>query len=190
MPYKGHESPFTDTRIYPGKVFESISLAHQWRTQPLDIKDWRKFRKLTREGVRGLIEARYPGATDSTMPPIPALSTIFPTLDMEKSGWWSVFFPNLHAKLEAGFKLALENFGLDKCLNPTMELTTIHGAKGKEADRVYVCGTITNKLAMTLDTHDDEHRLFYVALTRTKNELFLIHDHTVGARQYRFPIYK
>lgn len=55
---------------------------------------------------------------------------------------------------------------------PRIELATIHGVKGEEADHVVV------STAMTRRTHDDysmdpdaEHRVFYVAATRAKQTL-------------------
>ena len=72
-------------------------------------------------------------------------------------------------------------------MNPTLELSTIHGAKGQEADRVYVCSALTDKLHRGIELKYDEHRLFYVAVTRTKDELILINDAEAGKNQYTFP---
>lgn len=55
---------------------------------------------------------------------------------------------------------------------PRIELSTIHGVKGEEADHVFCC------TAMTRQTHDgylvdpdSEHRCFYVAASRAKKTL-------------------
>jgi DNA helicase-2/ATP-dependent DNA helicase PcrA len=65
-------------------------------------------------------------------------------------------------------------------------LSTIHSAKGLEWDTVYIMSLVDGVLPVTfaLDDEDDieeEHRLFYVAVTRAKNRLFLSMDH-VGMR--------
>jgi DNA helicase-2/ATP-dependent DNA helicase PcrA len=98
-----------------------------------------------------------------------------------------MLFPSLSAKLESSYKLAIKNFGIERCVNPSLEISTIHGAKGKEADRVYVCSALTDKLHRSIETKDDEHRLFYVAVTRAREELFIIHDEDAGPAQYQFP---
>lgn len=61
-------------------------------------------------------------------------------------------------------------------------LSTIHSAKGLEWDSVFVMGLIDGVLPVTfaLDSEDDleeEQRLFYVAVTRAKNRLFLTLHH-------------
>jgi DNA helicase-2/ATP-dependent DNA helicase PcrA len=61
-------------------------------------------------------------------------------------------------------------------------LSTIHSAKGLEWDTVYIMSLIDGVLPVTfaLDNEDDieeEHRLFYVAVTRAKNRLFLTLHH-------------
>jgi DNA helicase-2/ATP-dependent DNA helicase PcrA len=61
-------------------------------------------------------------------------------------------------------------------------LSTIHSAKGLEWDNVYLMGLVEGVLPVTfaLDSEDDieeEQRLFYVAVTRAKNRLFLTLHH-------------
>jgi len=65
---------------------------------------------------------------------------------------------------------------------PRIKVSTIHGAKGGEADNVMLLTDISptadnsrllgDEHAQQLD--DDLHRLFYVAVTRTKQNLFLV----------------
>jgi ATP-dependent exoDNAse (exonuclease V) beta subunit len=58
---------------------------------------------------------------------------------------------------------------------PRIILSTIHGAKGGEADNVLLLPDIT-KSAIDNNDHDPDelHRLFYVAVTRAKKELHIL----------------
>jgi len=57
-------------------------------------------------------------------------------------------------------------------------LTTIHGAKGLEADTIIVVDGITPKIAesITIDREDwkNEHRVWYVALTRARKYCYVV----------------
>jgi len=68
-------------------------------------------------------------------------------------------------------------FGIHKDLAamPKIELSTIHKAKGREADNVVVILDQTGNIldAASLDP-DNEHRNWYVAVTRAKKRLFCI----------------
>tara|TARA_R100000654_G_scaffold23527_2_gene45945 strand:- start:356 stop:796 length:441 start_codon:yes stop_codon:yes gene_type:complete len=65
---------------------------------------------------------------------------------------------------------------------PRIKVSTIHGAKGGEADNILLLTDISptadnsrlmgDEHAQQLD--DDLHRLFYVAVTRTKENLYLV----------------
>jgi len=67
---------------------------------------------------------------------------------------------------------------------PRIQLTTIHQSKGGEADNVVLFSDISPAAAK--DIGDDLHRLFYVAVTRTRNTLYL-----VGCENYAlsYPLY-
>lgn len=61
-------------------------------------------------------------------------------------------------------------------------LSTIHSAKGLEWDCVFVLGLMEGVFPVSFSLDDDdqieeEHRLFYVAVTRAKNNLFLSLHH-------------
>ncbi len=63
----------------------------------------------------------------------------------------------------------------DLSRSPTIELSTIHKAKGREADNVVVILDQTGNIldAMMLNP-DNEHRNWYVAVTRARQRLFCI----------------
>lgn len=58
---------------------------------------------------------------------------------------------------------------------PRINLSTIHGSKGGEADNVVLYTDLSPAAQKAADVSpDDLHRVFYVGVTRTKNNLFLI----------------
>jgi len=58
---------------------------------------------------------------------------------------------------------------------PRITMSTIHGAKGGEADNVLLLPDITKSSVDQNDREPDElHRLFYVAVTRAKQELHIL----------------
>ena len=59
--------------------------------------------------------------------------------------------------------------------NPRIIMSTIHGAKGGEADKVLLMQDITNAALETMSYDPDElHRLFYTGATRAKRELHVL----------------
>jgi len=56
---------------------------------------------------------------------------------------------------------------------PRIRLSTIHGTKGGEAENVVLMTDLTYA-AMRAGNPDDLHRVFYVGVTRTKDNLYLI----------------
>ena len=58
---------------------------------------------------------------------------------------------------------------------PRITLSTLHGAKGGEADNVLILPDITKSALDHNDIDPDElHRLFYVAVTRAKKSLHIL----------------
>jgi superfamily I DNA/RNA helicase len=54
-------------------------------------------------------------------------------------------------------------------------VSTIHGTKGGEADNVVVFSDISAAAQQDMtERPDDMHRVFYVAVTRTRERLFII----------------
>jgi len=63
--------------------------------------------------------------------------------------------------------------------NNSITLTTIHGAKGLEFPCVFIAGAVEGylphkKSLLTGESIEEERRLFYVAITRCKDRLFII----------------
>jgi len=59
--------------------------------------------------------------------------------------------------------------------NPRIIMSTIHGAKGGEADKVLLMQDLTNAALETFSYDPDElHRLFYTGATRAKRELHVL----------------
>ena len=63
---------------------------------------------------------------------------------------------------------------LDK---PRIKLSTIHQMKGGEDDNVILLSESCYP-AVNAPNQDDEHRVFYVAVTRTKENLYMVEAQT------------
>mgnify|MGYP001558495073 CR=1 FL=1 len=188
VPYKSLYSPYTSDKTFAGRAFHAIGALHAWRTEPLSSKVWKTVKRVLRPSFVEMIGDTYEAANEDRPEGLPALRTIFQShKDFQHGAWWEEFIPTLAPQTASMFYQTLKVNTLEQCMNPTLELSTIHGAKGREADRVYVCSALTNKLHRGIENKYDEHRLFYVAVTRTKDELILLNDIEAGQNQYIFP---
>jgi len=62
---------------------------------------------------------------------------------------------------------------------PRIKISTIHGVKGGEADNVVVLTDLSYRVYQKYCTDpDDESRVFYVAVTRAKERLYIISPDT------------
>jgi len=70
---------------------------------------------------------------------------------------------------------ALVRRGEDLTAEPRIRLSTIHGAKGGEADNVVLFTDITAAAEASMESDPDSmHRVFYVAVTRTRQNLYTL----------------
>jgi superfamily I DNA/RNA helicase len=68
---------------------------------------------------------------------------------------------------------------------PKINISTIHGVKGGEADHVVLLTDITRETHRNLNRDgDSEHRIFYVGVTRAKKELTVVLPSTKFAYNY------
>jgi len=78
---------------------------------------------------------------------------------------------------------ALNRRGEDVTKQPRIKVGTIHANKGGEDDNVAV-DLGSTRAAVESRYPDDEHRVFYVGLTRAKNNLHVIES----AKRYRYEL--
>lgn len=74
---------------------------------------------------------------------------------------------------------AISRYGPDILVDPKIRVGTIHSVKGQEADKVVLLTTtsaVVERGAETRTGRDEEHRVAYVAATRARRELVLLHE--------------
>ena len=75
---------------------------------------------------------------------------------------------------DRAYASSLLNRGVNIFEKPKIKLSTIHGAKGGEADNVLLFLDLSGKAMIDLEKNsDDAHRVLYVGLTRAKSNLVL-----------------
>jgi hypothetical protein len=96
---------------------------------------------------------------------------------------WYEAFKNVPLTKKEYMKAMLVN-GEDLSKDPRIKVSTIHGAKGGEATNVVL---FLNQTANTIkgatksqDKQDEEYRVWYVGVTRTKQNLYLIKSNNKG----------
>jgi DNA helicase-2/ATP-dependent DNA helicase PcrA len=93
---------------------------------------------------------------------------------------WPEALDRIPPDIRAYLKLVDKREGLDS--RPRIHITTIHGAKGGEADNVIVMPDMTNRTHESFMLKaDPEHRVFYVAVTRARSNLYLLQPHDIKA---------
>lgn len=81
--------------------------------------------------------------------------------------------------LETEYFLAALRRGEKLLREPRIKLSTIHGVKGGEAENVVLCTDMAERTWREFEQRpDDEHRVWYVAVTRAKNQLFILNPTT------------
>ena len=75
---------------------------------------------------------------------------------------------------DRAYASALLNRGINIFEKPKIKLSTIHGAKGGEADNVLLFTDLSGKALKEMENNpDDAHRVLYVGMTRAKHNLVL-----------------
>jgi len=80
---------------------------------------------------------------------------------------------------------AIERWGWETVQEPKVRLGTVHSAKGFEADSVLLLTTISAPCYQTTQTEegaDEERRVEYVAVTRSKRRLIVVNEHRAKFR--------
>tara|TARA_R100001443_G_scaffold89198_4_gene95686 strand:- start:6061 stop:7557 length:1497 start_codon:yes stop_codon:yes gene_type:complete len=102
--------------------------------------------------------------------------------DLPDGHWYDVF--NLLSAKEISYIRAMLRRGEKITKLPRIRLSTIHAAKGGEATNVVLLTDITSRVYKNYQQNpDDENRVFYVGVTRTKENLYLIEPKTTRCYQ-------
>ena len=95
-----------------------------------------------------------------------------------KNELWYDVFDGLSVK-ERSYIRAMLRRGEKITKEPRIRLSTIHAAKGGEATNVVLMTDLSTRVYNSFQKNpDDESRVFYVGLTRAKENLFLIEPRT------------
>lgn len=76
-----------------------------------------------------------------------------------------------------------ERWGSDLASNSRIRVGTIHSVKGLEADNVALLTTIGKRVEQGMedaDQHDEEHRIAYVGVTRSRRNLYVVNESRRG----------
>ena len=102
--------------------------------------------------------------------------------DLPDGKWFDVF--TLLSPKEVSYIRAMLRRGEKITKQPRIRLSTIHAAKGGEATNVVLLTDITTRVYKNYQQNpDDENRVFYVGITRTKENLYLIEPKTTRCYQ-------
>ena len=94
------------------------------------------------------------------------------------SGPWHEALDKMNSTERQYFLTALER-GEPMTETPRIRISTIHGAKGGEAENVVILTDMAYRTKCEMDKEpDDEHRVWYVAVTRSKESLFIVSPQT------------
>jgi len=104
------------------------------------------------------------------------------------ANWWDTLY-KIPEKKRAYYRRVRENG--ESLLNPRVTLSTIHGVKGGEADNVLLLPDMARQTAKIFNRgtkyRDEEHRVFYVGASRTKENLYICDAQ--GESRYKFPTF-
>ncbi len=90
---------------------------------------------------------------------------------------WNIALDKLTG-VELEYYLTAEASG-DLITGPRIRISTIHGAKGGEAQNVVIMTNMASRTYREMENNpDDEHRVFYVGVTRAKENLYIIQPTT------------
>jgi DNA helicase-2/ATP-dependent DNA helicase PcrA len=88
-------------------------------------------------------------------------------------GEWSLAFTNLPSKDHIASYI--EKYGLQRTAVPKIELMSIHQSKGRQAHTVVIDPEMSRAVwSSMIKTPDDEHRVWYVGVTRAQERVFYL----------------
>ena len=128
-----------------------------------------------KKGQRSQIDLIRPTSEDfSLIGATPALESL-----VRQGNWAEAIEPKGQARAKRWLSAAMRH-GAELASSPKVRLSTIHGAKGLEADRVILSSVTSPKVEngrlRLEDVHDEECRIAYVAVTRARRDFVFVED--------------
>lgn len=113
---------------------------------------------------------------------IKQIKKFYPGFDpLNASGIWHEEFTRVGQELK-DYYVSILRRGESILKPPRIKLSTIHGAKGGEADNVVVFSDVSYRSYEEMQSNpDDEIRVFYVAATRAKKNLYIVEPKSLNA---------
>lgn len=151
--------------------------------------------RLITKAVGAFILASYKCSDLLSLSPIQALDTLLSVFDYEKKLRDSgdvdrleslsvlrqmaiAFAKGAQERVNIADFLSSLMLSSDKTVQCSTELMTVHNAKGLEFDYVFIAGVneglFPSRKALSTEQVQEERRLFYVAMTRARRQLFLV----------------
>jgi len=94
---------------------------------------------------------------------------------------WDVAFDKVGNRDKEYLRAIEQRNGNNFNVDPKINLSTIHASKGGEAQNVMLLTDLTRKTQESLEQNpDDESRVFYVGITRTKESLHIVQPQREG----------
>jgi DNA helicase-2/ATP-dependent DNA helicase PcrA len=122
----------------------------------------------------GYIKRGFKTLTGADPEALYTMDTLREKHGLDTDGIWHVALSKI-GEDKRDYLIALLRRGTRVAGNVRVKLSTIHGAKGGEADNVLLLTDLSTKFAREYDRNaDDIHRLFYVGLTRARETLHIV----------------
>ena len=162
-----------------GSYFETSRGRSLGKNLYQDILNWEKWKKgeqlntIEAQRVFERLGLKLKEATD-TMFTLDSLIALHPTI--KKVPWYDAF-TEVTPKTKTYIRAMRKN-GENLKEKPRVKVMTLHGSKGGEASNVIILQSQTNNTMKAVrksqTKRDEEQRVWYVGITRTKHNLFLI----------------
>jgi DNA helicase-2/ATP-dependent DNA helicase PcrA len=152
---------YKNRKSYKATLFRNI----------LNYIRWQKGELLSLSEVKGILES----SGRSEEPTEEKMYNLFDFNFYKTEEWFDVFTVDIEECLYIREMLRLQE---KLSHEPRVKLSTIHSAKGGEADNVLLIldntRTIREALEKSQDKYDEEQRVWYVGVTRTKQNLYIM----------------
>lgn len=175
---KNNKLSIKDDVLVAYNCWKNLQLGHE-----VSLSDVKTMYQYIRSGDKGIARGKkkMPGADEEIKYSYDTLSTEW-GLRVDINTPWQVALNGI-AENEINYMRQILKRGYDLDKRASIKLSTIHGAKGGESQNVVLFSDISKRIIDEMSyNRDDERRVFYVGMTRAKENLFVV----PSTSQYEF----